>query len=64
MKWSLFLLFCIVVAILALFKSSDSFKGSRGFRMRGSSRRTRGPFTIVDAVAIVLVLYWIFVSYN
>ena len=61
MKWSLFLLFCIVVAILALFKSCDSFKGS-GFRMRGSRRR--GPFNIVDAVVIVLVLYWIFVSYN
>lgn len=62
MKWSLFLLFCIVIAILALFKSSDSFKGGGGFRMRGSSRR-RGPFTIVDAVVIVLVLYWIFASY-
>ena len=61
MKWSLFLLFCIVVAILALFKSSDSFKTGGGFL---SSRRSRGPFTIVDAVAIVLVLYWIFASYN
>ena len=63
MNWSLFLVFCIVIAILSLFKSSDSFKGGRGFRMRGSSR-SRGPFTIVDAVAIVLVLYWIFASYN
>lgn len=60
MKWSLFLLFCIVVAILALFKSSDSFKGG-GFRMRGSSRR-RGPFTIVDAVVIVLVLFYLFIN--
>jgi hypothetical protein len=61
MKWSLFLLFCIVVAILALFKTHDNFKGGRGgsFRMRGSSRR-RGPFTIVDAVAIVLVLFFLY----
>lgn len=62
MKWSLFLLFCIVVAILALFKSSDSFKGGGGFRIRGSSRRTRGPFTIVDAVAIVLVIFYLFIN--
>jgi hypothetical protein len=51
-----FLLFCIVVAILALFKSSDSFKGGRGFRMGGR----RGPLDIVDAVAIVLVLFFVF----
>ena len=63
MKWSLILLFCIVVAILALFKSSDSFKGSRGFRIRGGSR-ARGRFTIVDAVAIVLLLFWIYVGYK
>ena len=63
MKWSLFLLFCIVVAILALFKSADSFKGGGGFRMRGSSRR-RGPFNIVDAVVIVLVLFWLFDAFN
>ena len=60
MKWSLFLLFCIVVAILALFKSSDSFKGFRP-RVRGSGRR-RGPFTIVDAVAIVLVVFYFFTN--
>jgi hypothetical protein len=61
MKWSLFLLFCIVVAILALFKNHDNFKGGRGggFRVRGSSRR-RGPFTIIDAVGIILVLFWLF----
>lgn len=59
MKWSLFLLFCIVVAILALFKSSDSFKGGRGFRMGGGHH---GPFTIVDAVAIVLLLFYLFVA--
>ena len=58
MKWSLFLLFCIVVAILALLKSSDSFKGGRGFRMGGH----RGPFTIVDAVAIVLGLFFLFTN--
>jgi hypothetical protein len=52
-----FLLFCIVLAILALFKNYDSFKGGRGFRMGGGSR---GPFTIVDAVAIVLVLFFVF----
>ena len=63
MKWSLFLLFCIVVAILALFKSDDSFKGGRGFRARGGSR-ARGTFTIVDAVAIILLLFWIYVGYK
>ena len=62
MKWSLFLLFCIVVAILALFKSSDSFKGFRP-RARGGGGRP-GPFTIVDAVAIVLLLFWIYVGYK
>lgn len=61
MKWSLFLLFCIVIAILALFKSSDSFKGGRGFRMGGGSRG-RGPFNIIDAVGIVLVLFYLFVA--
>jgi hypothetical protein len=61
MKWSLFLLFCIVVAILALFKSSDSFKGSRGgFRSSGGGRR--GPFTILDAVLIVLFLFWFYTN--
>jgi hypothetical protein len=62
MKWSLFLLFCIVVSILALFKSSDSFKGGRGFRMGGGGLRNRGPFNIIDAVAIVLVLFYLFVA--
>jgi hypothetical protein len=61
MKWSLFLLFCIVVAILALFKNYDEFKGGRGgFRRSGR----RGPFTILDAVVIVLVLFWIFTAYK
>ena len=61
MKWSLFLLFCIVVAILALFKNYDEFKGSRGgFRRSGSGRR--GPFTILDAVLIVLLLFWVYTS--
>ena len=60
MKWSLFLLFCIVVAILALFKNHDGFKGGRGFRMRSSGSRRRGPFTIVDAVVIVLVLFFLY----
>lgn len=58
MEWSLFLLFCIVVAILALFKNSDNFKGGRGFSMGGH----HGPFTIVDAVIIVLLLYYLFVA--
>jgi hypothetical protein len=60
MKLSLFLLFCIVVAILALFKNYDEFKGGRGFRIRGSG--SRGPFTIVDAVLIVLLLFWFFIQ--
>ena len=60
MKWSLFLLFCIVVAILALFKNYDEFKGGRGFRVRGGGRR--GPFTLVDAVLIVLLLFWVYTS--
>lgn len=55
-----FLLFCIVVAILALFKSSDSFKGGRGFRMGVGGRP--GPFNILDAVGIVLVLFYFFVA--
>jgi uncharacterized membrane protein len=59
MKWSLFLLFCIVVAILALFKNYDGFKGGRGFRMSGGGGH-HGPFTIVDAVAIVLVLFFLY----
>ena len=59
MKWSLFLLFCIVVAILAFFKNYDNFKGGRGFRVRGSSRR-RGPFNIIDAVGIVLILFFLY----
>ena len=59
MNWSLFLLFCIVVAILALFKSHDNFKGGRGFRMSGGYR---GPFTIVDAVILVLVVYYLFIN--
>jgi hypothetical protein len=59
MKWSLFLLFCIVVAILALLKNYDGFKGGRGFRIRGSG--SRGPFNIVDAVLIVLLLFWFFI---
>ena len=63
MKYSLFLLFCIVIAILALLKNYDSFKGGRGFggfsRLRGGSR---GPFTIVDAVGIVLVLFYLYQS--
>ena len=63
MNWSLFLLFCIVVAILALFKNYDNFKGGRGFRARGGSR-ARGPFTIVDAVAIVLLLFWVYIGYK
>jgi hypothetical protein len=62
MKWSLCLLFCIVVAILALFKNYDDFKGGRGGWYRGPRRG--GPFTIVDAVVIVLVLFWIFSAFN
>jgi hypothetical protein len=62
MKWSLFLLFCIVIAILALFKNYDDFKGSRGFRMSGGGRR--GPFTLVDAVLIVLLLFWLYIGYK
>jgi len=60
MKWSLFLLFCIVVAILALFKNYDSFKGGRGFRMGGGGHH--GPFNIIDAVGIVLLLFYLFVA--
>jgi hypothetical protein len=63
MKWSLFLLFCIVVAILALFKSYDEFKGGRGGGRWGGSGR-RGPFTILDAVVIVLLLFWFYTSHN
>jgi len=60
MKWSLFLLFCIVVAILALFKNYDEFKGGRGGFRRSGGRR--GPFTILDAVLIVLLLFWFYTS--
>ena len=64
MKWSLFLLFCIVVAVLALFKSHDDFKGSRGGLYGRGGRRSFGPFNIIDAVAIVLVLFWIFTAFK
>lgn len=37
MKWSLFLLFCIVVAILALFKRYDGFGMSPGTPVQLSS---------------------------
>jgi hypothetical protein len=58
-----FLLFCIVVAILALFKNYDEFKGGRG-GFRSSRGGRRGPFTILDAVVIVLVLFWIFTAHK
>ena len=57
-----FLLFCIVVAILALFKSSDNFKGGRGGLYGRGGRRSFGPFNIIDAVGIVLVLFFLFTN--
>lgn len=59
MNWSLFLLFCIALTSLALFKNYDGFKGGR---WRGGSGGHHGPFTIVDAVVIVLLLFWFFYS--
>ena len=67
-----FLLFSIVVAVLALFKSHDEFKGGRGgggnIRLRygggGYHGIRSGPITIVDAVATVILLSWIFYDLN
>lgn len=64
MKLSLFLLFCIVVAILALFKNYDEFKGGRGGLYRRGGRRSFGPFNIIDAVVIVLLLFWVYIGYK
>jgi len=57
MKWSLSILFFIVLIIILIFKNYDSFKGGR---IRSFSGRSRGPFDIVDAVIIVLLLFYIF----
>jgi len=51
-----------VVAILALFKSSDNFKGGRGGLYGRGGRRSFGPFNIIDAVGIVLVLFFLFTN--
>jgi hypothetical protein len=53
-----------VVAILALFKSSDSFKGGRGGLYGRGGRRSFGPFNIIDAVLIVLLLFWFFILHK
>jgi len=62
MKWSLILLFFIVVAILALLKSNDNFKGGRGSGGSrgggyggggyggGSYGGSRGPYEYVPGI--------------
>lgn len=54
MNWSLFLLFCIFFATIALLKNYASLNDIKSHR--------RGPFNIIDAICIALVLYWLFIE--
>jgi hypothetical protein len=60
------ILFCLTVVVLLFFKKYEEFKGS--FRMRGSGYSWGGggyrnrTFDMVDAVAIVLVFYYLFLN--
>lgn len=55
MKWSLKLLFTIVVLILVLFRQHDDFRGGRGFRF-GSGGGHHGPITVVDFAMVFLLI--------
>lgn len=59
MKWSVSLLFFIVIIVILVFKNYDSFKGGR---IRSFSGRRSGPFDIIDAVIIVLLLFYMFIN--
>jgi len=54
MKWSLELLFTIVVLILVLFRQHDDFRGGRGFRFGGGGHH--GPITAVDFAMVFLLI--------
>lgn len=54
MNWSLFLVFCILLTTIALLKNYAYLNNIKSHR--------RGPLNIVDAVAIVLVLFYLFVN--
>ena len=54
------ILFCLILVVLLFFKKYEEFKGS--FRIRGGGGYRNRTFDMVDAVATVLVFYYLFLN--
>lgn len=60
MKWSLSVLFGLILLVLILFKKCEEFKG--GGRVRFGRSIMGRKFDIVDVVIILLAVYYLFLN--